>query len=74
MVNKLIEITVELHNKETLRVERWQVWVLVVAALVSSGAAISAAFLRNEVPTPPPTCPIRHNHRRYLRLKQLHRI
>lgn len=55
VVNKLIEIAVELHYKEASRAERWKVWVPVVAALVSSGAAISAAFLRNEVPTPPPS-------------------
>lgn len=54
VVNKLIEIAVELHDKEAMRAERWKVWVPVVAALVSAGAAVSAAFLRNDIsPTPP---------------------
>ena len=55
VVNKLIEIAVELHDKEAMQAERWKVWGSVVAALVSAGAAVSAAFLRNDMPPTPPS-------------------
>ena len=46
VVNKLIEIAIELHDRGRTRSERWRVIIPMLVAAISAGAAVAAAIIK----------------------------
>lgn len=46
VVNKLIEVAIDLHDRERTRSERWRVIIPMLVAAISAGAAIAAAIIK----------------------------
>lgn len=47
IVNKLMEIALDLHDKEQVRAQRWHYVVPIVAASIGAAALITASILKN---------------------------
>jgi len=55
VANKLMELTIQLHDKQLERKNRWKSVVLPMAvAVIAAGASISAAVINSTKPTVPP--------------------
>lgn len=45
VVNKLIEVAIELHDRERKHAERWKIFIPMLVAAISASAAITAALI-----------------------------
>ncbi|WP_124407746.1 hypothetical protein [Pseudomonas sp. R4-39-08] len=47
IVNKLIEVAIEIHDRQKIRSERWLAVVPIVVAIIIAGATVAAAIFRS---------------------------
>ncbi|OCH29982.1 hypothetical protein [Aliivibrio fischeri] len=46
IVNKLMEVAIDLHDRQVTRSTRWHIWIPVVVSVIAASAAITAAIIR----------------------------